>query len=119
GIPKGVINFVTGKSSDIGDLLVTHEAIKAVTFTGSTAAGEDIHSKSSFSTRTQMELGGKNPIIIMEDADLDLAATLTINGAFALTGQACTGTSRVIVMKSIKEIFINKLVEKTKNLKIG
>ncbi|RST74269.1 aldehyde dehydrogenase family protein [Siminovitchia acidinfaciens] len=119
GIPKGVINFVTGKSSDIGDLLVTHEAIKAVTFTGSTAAGEDIHSKSSFSTRTQMELGGKNPIIIMEDADLDLAATLTINGAFALTGQACTGTSRVIVMKSIKEVFINKLIEKTKNLKIG
>lgn len=119
GIPKGVINFVTGKSSDIGDLLVTHEAIKAVTFTGSTAAGEDIHSKSSFSTRTQMELGGKNPIIIMDDADLDLAATLTINGAFALTGQACTGTSRVIVLNSVKEAYINKLIEKTKNLKIG
>ncbi|WP_145453309.1 aldehyde dehydrogenase family protein, partial [Staphylococcus epidermidis] len=55
GIPKGVINFVTGKSSDIGDLLVTHEAIKAITFTGSTTAGEVIHSKTSFTTRTQME----------------------------------------------------------------
>lgn len=119
GIPKGVINFVTGKSSDIGDLLVTHEAVKAVTFTGSTAAGEDIHSKSSFTTRTQMELGGKNPIIIMDDADLDLAATLTVNGAFSLTGQACTGTSRVIVMNSVKEEFLNKLIEKTDKLKIG
>lgn len=119
GIPKGVINFVTGKSSEIGDLLVTHEAIKAITFTGSTEAGEDIHSKSSFTTRTQMELGGKNPIIVMDDADLDLAATLTVNGGFSLTGQACTGTSRVIVLESVKEKFLNKLIEKTKNLKIG
>ncbi|WP_018709087.1 MULTISPECIES: aldehyde dehydrogenase family protein [Siminovitchia] len=119
GIPKGVINFVTGKSSDIGDLLVTHEAIKAITFTGSTTAGEVIHSKTSFTTRTQMELGGKNPIIIMDDADLDLAATLTVNGAFSLTGQACTGTSRVIVLQSVKDAYINKLIEKTKNLKVG
>jgi len=119
GIPKGVINFVTGKSSDIGDLLVTHEAVKAVTFTGSTIAGEDIHSKSSFNTRTQMELGGKNPIIIMDDADLDLATTLTVNGAFSLSGQACTGTSRVIVLQNVKDAYINRLIEKTKNLKIG
>ena len=66
-----------------------------------------------------MELGGKNPIIIMDDADLDLAATLTVNGAFSLTGQACTGTSRVIVLQSVKDAYINKLIEKTKNLKVG
>lgn len=119
GIPKGVINFVTGKASEVGDLLVTHPAIKAVTFTGSTAAGEDIHKKSSFTTRTQMELGGKNPLIVMEDADLNLAAELTVNGGFSLTGQACTGTSRVIVMKNVKDEFVQKLIEKTSSLKIG
>ncbi|MDQ1003021.1 acyl-CoA reductase-like NAD-dependent aldehyde dehydrogenase [Neobacillus niacini] len=119
GIPKGVINFVTGKASEIGDLLVTHPDIKAITFTGSTAAGEDIHKKSSFTTRTQMELGGKNPLIVMDDADTELAATLTINGGFSLTGQACTGTSRVIVLKNVREQFVEKLIEKTSALKIG
>lgn len=119
GIPKGVINFVTGKASEVGNSLVTHPAIKAITFTGSTAAGEDIHKKSSFTTRTQMELGGKNPLIVMDDADLELAATLTVNGGFSLTGQACTGTSRVIVLKSVKEQFVQHLIEKTSKLKIG
>lgn len=119
GIPKGVINFVTGKASEVGDSLVTHPAIKAITFTGSTAAGEDIHKKSSFTTRTQMELGGKNPLIIMDDADFELAATLTVNGGFSLTGQACTGTSRVIVLRNVREQFVEKLIEKTNALKIG
>ena len=119
GIPKGVINFVTGKASEVGDLLVTHPAVRAITFTGSTAAGEDIHKKSSFTTRTQMELGGKNPIIVMDDGDIDLAADLTVNGGFSLSGQACTGTSRVIVMKNVKDQFIKKLIEKTSSLKIG
>jgi alpha-ketoglutaric semialdehyde dehydrogenase len=119
GIPNGVINFVTGKASEIGDSLITHKAIRAVTFTGSTAAGEDIHQKSSFTTRTQMELGGKNPLIVMDDADLDTAATLTVNGGFSLTGQACTGTSRVIIMKDVAEAYVQKLVEKTGALKIG
>ncbi|MDQ0243092.1 aldehyde dehydrogenase (NAD+) [Bacillus fengqiuensis] len=119
GIPEGVINFVTGRASEVGDLLVTHPAVRAVTFTGSTAAGEDIHKKSSFTTRTQMELGGKNPIIVMDDADVELAATLTVNGGFSLTGQACTGTSRVIVLKEVKEAYVQKLIEKTSALKIG
>lgn len=119
GIPEGVINLVTGKASDVGDLLVTHPAVRAVTFTGSTAAGEDIHRKSSFTTRTQMELGGKNPIIVMDDADIDLAATLTVNGGFSLSGQACTGTSRVIVLKEAKDAFVQKLIEKASALKIG
>ncbi|MBU8908236.1 aldehyde dehydrogenase family protein [Desertibacillus haloalkaliphilus] len=118
GIPEGVINFVTGSSSNVGDPLVKHPAIRAVTFTGSTGAGESIHSKASLTTRTQMELGGKNPIIVMDDADIDNAAQLTVNGGFALTGQACTGTSRVIVMKSVEEAFTAKLIEKTKELVI-
>ncbi len=119
GLPDGVINFVTGSSSEIGEGLVNHPAVKAVTFTGSTGAGERIHRNVSLETRTQMELGGKNPIIVMEDADVDLAAELTVNGGFSLTGQACTGTSRVLVMKSVKEHFVQALVEKTKALKIG
>lgn len=118
GIPEGVINFVTGSSSNIGTSLVKDPAIRAVTFTGSTGAGEDIHKKASLTTRTQMELGGKNPILVMDDADLDNAAQLTVNGGFALTGQACTGTSRVIVMKSVAEAFTAKLIEKTKELVI-
>jgi alpha-ketoglutaric semialdehyde dehydrogenase len=119
GLPDGVLNFVTGHSSEIGDSLVDHPAVKAVTFTGSTGAGERIHRNVSFDTRTQMELGGKNPLIVMEDADIELAATLTVNGGYNLTGQACTGTSRVIVMKEVKEKFLNTLVEKTKTLKMG
>ncbi|MBO9130399.1 aldehyde dehydrogenase family protein [Bacillus sp. 165] len=119
GIPKGVINFITGSSSDIGDSLVNHPAVRAVTFTGSTSAGEHIHKNTSFTTRTQMELGGKNPLIVMDDADIDLAADLTVNGGFNLTGQACTGTSRVLVMKGLKERYVQKLIEKTSALKIG
>ncbi|MGR3765941.1 aldehyde dehydrogenase family protein [Rossellomorea sp. NS-SX7] len=119
GLPHGVLNFVTGHSSEIGDSLVDHPAVKAVTFTGSTGAGERIHRNVSFDTRTQMELGGKNPLIVMEDADIELAAKLTVNGGYNLTGQACTGTSRVIVMKEVKEKFLNALVEKTKTLKMG
>lgn len=119
GIPEGVMNLVTGFSKDIGNLLVTHPAIRAITFTGSTHSGEVIDRASSLTTRKQMELGGKNPLIVMNDADVEFAATLTVNGGFSLTGQACTGTSRVLVMKDVKDQFIKALVEKTKALKIG
>ncbi|MFC5712069.1 aldehyde dehydrogenase family protein [Thalassorhabdus alkalitolerans] len=118
GLPEGVLNFVTGSSSKIGDSIVSHPAIKAITFTGSTSAGEQIHRSTSLTTRTQMELGGKNPVIVMEDTDLDQAAQIVINGGFSLTGQACTGTSRVIIMESVVEEFTQKLVEKTKELRI-
>ncbi|WP_257352186.1 aldehyde dehydrogenase family protein [Pseudalkalibacillus decolorationis] len=119
GLPPGVLNFVTGHSSYIGASIVRHPAIRGVTFTGSTGAGESIHRSVSLTTRTQMELGGKNPLIVMEDADLEKAAKLTVNGGFSLSGQACTGTSRVIVLSSVKEAFITELVNQVKNLKIG
>ncbi|GAB7386367.1 aldehyde dehydrogenase family protein [Bacillaceae bacterium] len=119
GIPEGVINFVTGAASEVGGPLVSHPAIRAVTFTGSTAAGEAIHRAVSLTTRTQMELGGKNPLLVLEDADLDLAVDLTIKGGFSLTGQACTGTSRVLVKKSLQQAYVEKLVAKTKELVIG
>ncbi|MFT4067370.1 aldehyde dehydrogenase family protein [Paraburkholderia sp.] len=119
GIPAGVLNFVTGRASEIGAAITEAPAVRAVSFTGSTAAGEQIHRAVPLTTRTQMELGGKNPLIVMDDADLDRAVDLTIKGGFSLTGQACTGTSRVLVMESVREAFTEKLLARVKNLKIG
>ena len=119
GIPDGVINFVTGHSRDIGSVVVESPEIRAITFTGSTEVGDRIHRSVPFTTRTQMELGGKNPLIVLEDADLDLAVDLTIKGGLSLTGQACTGTSRVLVVKSVEAAYTRKLIEKVTSLKIG
>ncbi|UOF90363.1 aldehyde dehydrogenase family protein [Fodinisporobacter ferrooxydans] len=119
GIPAGVFNFITGSAAKVGTPLVTDAAIRGITFTGSTQAGEAIHRQVSLTTRMQMELGGKNPILVMEDADLDKAVELTIKGGFELTGQACTGTSRVIVMRNVHDEFVAKLVDQTSRLKIG
>ncbi|MBP1965919.1 aldehyde dehydrogenase family protein [Paenibacillus aceris] len=119
GLPAGVINFVTGSASKTGVPLVTHPAVKAVTFTGSTGAGEKINRQVRLSTRVQLELGGKNPLIVMDDANLDHAVELAVKGGFELTGQACTGTSRVIIMDAVHDEFVRKLVEKTKQLTVG
>jgi aldehyde dehydrogenase (NAD+) len=119
GIPHGVLNFIVGSAADVGPAITVPPVIRAISFTGSTAAGEQIHRSVTFTTRTQMELGGKNPLIVMEDADLDKAIDLTIKGGFSLSGQACTGTSRVLVMKEVKAAFTEKLVSKVKALKVG
>lgn len=119
GIPKGVLNFITGSASSIGAAITEPSIVRAISFTGSTAVGEHIHRSVGFTTRTQMELGGKNPLIVMEDADLDKAVDLTIKGGLSLSGQACTGTSRVLVMASVKAEFTSKLIAKVKALKIG
>ncbi len=119
GIPEGVLNFITGAAAEVGPAITETPVIRAISFTGSTAAGEQIHRSVAFTTRSQMELGGKNPLIVMEDADLDKAVDLTIKGGLSLTGQACTGTSRVLVMQEVKARFVDKLVAKVKALKIG
>lgn len=119
GLPKGVLNFITGRAADIGPVITTSEAVRAISFTGSTAAGEAIHRTVHLTTRLQMELGGKNPLIVMDDADLDLAVDLAVKGGFSLSGQACTGTSRVIALRSVKEAFTAKLVARVQQLKIG
>lgn len=119
GLPAGVINFVTGSSSRTGTPLVTHPAVKAVTFTGSTGVGETINKAVRLSTRVQLELGGKNPLVVLEDADIDQAVELAIKGGFELTGQACTGTSRVIVMDEVHDLFVQHLIAKTGTLTIG
>lgn len=119
GLPKGVLNLVSGRAGDVGAAITTPAVVRAISFTGSTAAGEQIHRSVGITTRTQMELGGKNPLIVMNDADLDKAVDLAVKGGLSLTGQACTGTSRVLVMREIKSAFTEKLLAKIKTLKIG
>jgi alpha-ketoglutaric semialdehyde dehydrogenase len=119
GLPAGAMSFITGAAAEVGPAITTAPAVRAISFTGSTAAGEAIHRSVPLTTRTQMELGGKNPLIVMEDADLDKAVDLAIKGGLSLTGQACTGTSRLIVMTGVKQAFTEKLVAKMKALKIG
>ncbi|HEX3097281.1 MAG TPA: aldehyde dehydrogenase family protein [Usitatibacter sp.] len=119
GLPAGVLNFITGAAADVGPTITTDPRVRAVTFTGSTGAGEQIHRSVALTTRTQMELGGKNPLIVMEDADLDAAVDLAVKGGLSLTGQACTGTSRILVMAGVREAFTQKLVARVKAMKIG
>lgn len=119
GLPEGVLNFINGRAGDVGAAITTPPVVRAISFTGSTAAGEQIHRAVGITTRTQMELGGKNPLIVMDDADLDKAADLAVKGGLSLSGQACTGTSRVLVMHAVKAAFTEKLITKIKALKIG
>ncbi len=119
GLPKGAFNFITGAASEVGPAITEDPRVRAVTFTGSTSAGERIHKAVPLTTRTQMELGGKNPLVVMEDADLDLAVDLAVKGGLSLSGQACTGTSRIIVASAVLAAFTEKLVAKVRTLRIG
>jgi len=120
GLPPGVLNVVVGAGKSVGNALTQNPAVTALSFTGSQTVGQGIYEQlAKRMARAQMEMGGKNPTIVLGDADLDLAATLVIKAGFGLTGQACTATSRVIVERSVLELFTEKLVSKTKSLKVG
>lgn len=120
GFPKGVVNFVTGSGSTIGQCLIDHPLLDGITFTGSENVGKTVaNSASSRGIKYQLEMGGKNPVIVTKDANLDKSVDAVISGAFRSTGQKCTATSRVIVEKDIYEQFKKKLVEETKKLTIG
>ena len=120
GLPKGVLNVVTGDGRSVGGELATNPAVVALSFTGSYSVGQQIYKQlAERMARAQMEMGGKNPTIVLGDADLDLAAALVAKAGFGLTGQACTATSRAIVEKSAVEPFIEKLAAKAKALKVG
>lgn len=118
GIPKGVVNLVTGKGEEVGNAIIKNKKIKAISFTGSRDTGEFIL-KNSGIKKIGLELGGKNPIIIMEDADLDLALEGVLWGAFGTSGQRCTACSRVIIHKKVKDKFEKMLLNKVKKLKLG
>ena len=120
GIPKGVVNFVAGSGGELGQALVNAKPLKAVSFTGSCEIGHWLHGEASKRRlRIQLEMGGKNPTIVLADADFNSAVENTVNAAFFSTGQKCTATSRAIVEDKIYDRFVEALVERTKKLKVG
>lgn len=120
GIPAGVINYVTGSGRNVGDELVSSPRINGVSFTGSHGVGVGIYEKAIRNlTRVQLEMGGKNPMIVLNDAAIDTAVKLAVMGGFGLTGQACTATSRVIVEEGIADAFAAALSEAAANLVVG
>ena len=120
GLPPGVFNVLMGSGRIVGEPLLEDERIKAVSFTGSSVVGARVaHIASRRNIRYQTEMGGKNVAIVLPDADLDLAATLTASGAMRFAGQKCTATSRVVVVKSVEEAFLAKLKAKVEALPLG
>ncbi len=120
GLPPGVFNMVVGSGSIVGEAIVHSPAIRAVSFTGSNEVGGALYVKAATrGAKVTCEMGGKNAVIVMPDADLEKAAVAIHGGAFGSTGQRCTATSRVIVMPSVKEGLLERLVELAKKIKIG
>ncbi len=119
GVPPGVFNVVLGKGY-MGNMLVEHPDVKVIGFTGSTEVGKKLGEIcGKLNKRISLEMGGKNPLIVMPDANMELALDGVLWGAFGTTGQRCTATSRLILHKDIYDEFINKLVERTKKLRLG
>ena len=120
GVPPGVFNLVTGGGATVGNTLAESPDISGLSFTGSYDVGIGIYAKAMKNlTRVQLEMGGKNPMIVLDDADLNLAVDLAVRGGFGLTGQACTATSRVIVEEGIAAKFTAALIEAARAIKIG
>jgi acyl-CoA reductase-like NAD-dependent aldehyde dehydrogenase len=120
GLPKGVVNIVTGFGSSIGAPMTEHPGIRAVSLTGSTEVGRIVGTSAAKSFKhCSLELGGKNPMIVLDDANLDLAIEGGLWGGFGTTGQRCTATSRIIVQKGVYGEFVERYVERAKKLKVG
>lgn len=119
-IPAGLFNLVMGSGRAVGQRLVQSRYVDAISFTGSVPVGREIAALAvSNSTKVQMEMGSKNPMIIMDDADLELAASHASNAAFGGTGQKCTAASRLIVHETVHDAFVEKLVQAAEALKVG
>src|SRR5215208_366390 len=120
GLPPGVLNLVTGSAAAVGDPLVRDERVVGITFTGSNKVGADLRKLAAErGAKLQLELGGKNPAIVLADADINHALGHVLTGAMWSTGQKCTATSRAIVDRRIAEEFTAKLTERIANLKVG
>ncbi|SHN26743.1 alpha-ketoglutaric semialdehyde dehydrogenase GucD [Gracilibacillus kekensis] len=120
GFPAGVVNFITGSGSVIGQGLAEHNDVNAVTFTGSNNVGRNIgNTVGARGGKYQLEMGGKNPIIIAEDCDIEAAVDATLSGGLKSTGQKCTCSSRVIVQSAIYDQFKERLLEKAKDITVG
>jgi aldehyde dehydrogenase (NAD+) len=120
GLPPGVMNVVTGPGGSVGNALVESPLVKGISFTGSTEIGTGIYAHGAgLLKKVQCEMGGKNAVILLADADIDKALEGIIQGAFGSTGQRCTATSRVIVEEAIYDEFMEQLIDRTSKLKIG
>ncbi|MDC1311268.1 aldehyde dehydrogenase family protein [Burkholderiales bacterium] len=120
GAPAGVFNFVMGRGSVVGDEIVTNPKVDAITFTGSVETGQSVAQAAiSRMAKFQLEMGGKNPLVVLDDADLNNAVECAINGAYFSTGQRCTASSRLIITNGIYDQFLTALVERLDNLNIG
>jgi len=120
GLPSGVLNMVTGSGAVVGDEMVRNPIIRAISFTGSNEVGREIAGVAAgHGAKAQLELGGKNPLIILKDAELERATDLAMDGAMKGTGQKCTATSRVIVEREIAADFVEMLLEKVKRITTG
>lgn len=119
GVPAGVFNLVLGRG-DVGRALVDHKDVDAISFTGSQQVGAQVGlAAMKRGARVQMEMGGKNPLVVLNDADIDKAVAIAADGGFFQTGQRCTASSRVIVEDAIHDAFVAALCEKAKSLKVG
>lgn len=120
GLPKGVFNCVTGLGSSVGNRIVEDPRVRAISFTGSTEVGRKIQAKAAANlTRTQLELGGKNALIVMEDADLGAALDGAVTAGFANAGQWCTSTSRILLQRSIARSFLDTLTARCEQMTVG
>jgi len=120
GLPRGVVNIVTGFGSEVGTPLTEHADVRAISLTGSSAVGRVVGTTAAKSFKhCSLELGGKNPMIVLDDANLDLAIEGGLWGGFGTTGQRCTATSRIIVQKGVYGEFVERYVERAKKLKVG
>jgi len=119
GLPKGVLNLVMGKGSVVGQTMLDSSDINAITFTGSTETGKRVALASvEHMRKVQLEMGGKNPLVVLDDADLKVAVECAVNGAFFSTGQRCTASSRLIVQEGIHDQFVGALTERLKSLTV-
>ena len=119
-LPPGVINLVMGKGSTVGEALITHRQLNGISFTGSRQIGQHIAATAvETGVKVQLEMGGKNPVIIADDANLNLAVDMVVSGAFRSAGQKCTATSRVIVLEGVFENFKGLLLDKVASVKLG
>ena len=120
GVPPGVLNLILGSGSDAGDEIINHPAIKAVSFTGSNPVGIRLYEQvSRRGAKCQCEMGGKNPVVVLEDADMDLAVENTAQGAFGSTGQRCTATSRAVVIDKIADEFVDRIAKRAQSMRLG
>lgn len=120
GLPDGVLNYVTGPGSEVGKTFSTHEAVDAVSFTGSSAVGDTVGQQANETgKRVQLEMGGKNPAVVMPSADVDEAVDIAASGAFGVTGQACTATSRAIVHEDVYDEFVEGAVAAAEAIEVG